>query len=201
SWDAFWFSPLQKDNQRLQGSLQTLQQQATALEQSVQIMQARLARDPNAEVRARIARLQAEQEQLDGRLAGLRLALIPPREMPLLLRDIMAREPKLELIGLESQPVEVALRAPPEVDEQAAEALVDAPKAEGEPLVFRHPVELRFDGSFPQALAYVERLEALDWRFYWQALELETDPERGWPRTHVRLRLFTLSVEEGLIGG
>ena len=201
AWDTFWHGPLSQRNRQMTESNARLAQQVSALQASIAGLEARAARDPNRQIRSRLERLRAEQQRLDRRLSGLRLALIPPSEMSGLLRSVLAREPGLELVSLESLPSEVALRDEPEASDKAGEALTGEQAPEPEPLVFRHPVELRFRGRFRDALAYVRRLEGLDWRFYWQALELATDPEQGYPHTDIRLRLFTLSVDEGWIRG
>jgi len=198
AWDGFWHAPLSRRNDQLAQSNTQLRQQIEALHQSRATLQARLREDPGTGLRARIERLRAEQRKLDEKLEDYRLALIPPRKMARLLRDLMAREPGLELLHLASLPSEVALRSG---DHAENVEKGESPPEEGEPLVFRHPVEIRFRGSFPQALSYIRRLESKAWRFYWQELELTTDPERGYPHAEVRLRLFTLSVDEGWIGG
>jgi len=58
-------------------------------------------------------------------------------------------------------------------------------------------VELEVSAGYFQLLDLLQRLEALPWRFYWDRLEYRRS---DYPRGHIRLRVHTLTAEEGLLG-
>ena len=56
-----------------------------------------------------------------------------------------------------------------------------------------HSLEFVVEGSYLDVLRYLEKVEALPWRFYWQVLELKT---AEYPINRVRVRLNTLSMDK-----
>ena len=71
------------------------------------------------------------------------------------------------------------------------------------PLAFRGgrkyglDLELELEGPYLAVLAYLEDLEALPWRLYWQVLEIDVD---DYPRNRIRIEVATLSLHEEWIG-
>ena len=63
--------------------------------------------------------------------------------------------------------------------------------------VFRHGVEIRLRGGYLSTLRYLEALEALPWRFFWDSLEYEVTE---YPIAEITFILHTLSSEESWIG-
>ncbi|MBC7983568.1 MAG: MSHA biogenesis protein MshJ, partial [Candidatus Obscuribacterales bacterium] len=67
--------------------------------------------------------------------------------------------------------------------------------ASGGPYV--HPIEMTIEGDYLTLLKYFQSIEALDWRFYWQSLELiKTD----YPMNRVRVQLNSLSMDREWLG-
>jgi len=62
---------------------------------------------------------------------------------------------------------------------------------------YKHGLQIEFEGSYQACLDYLQEIENLPWRFYWQVLELEV---LEYPRNRVRLEVSTLSLDEEWIG-
>ncbi|MBF0415781.1 MAG: hypothetical protein HQL79_08450 [Magnetococcales bacterium] len=66
------------------------------------------------------------------------------------------------------------------------------------PVIFRHDIELEIRASYLDTLGFFKEIEAYPWVFYWDTLHFQG---QGYPNTQTTLKLFTLSIGEGLIGG
>ena len=153
---------------------------------------ARLAADPNAPLRAQLEALKTRIAALDQRLHALTVDLIPPEQMASVLREVLAKRPGLALLRLENLAPVSAL--PPAPDEK--------PDA-GPPSVYRHGLRLTVHGDYFAILDYLKALEQLPWHFYYEALDYKVDPatlSQAHPRAEVTLSLYTLSDREAWIG-
>jgi len=106
------------------------------------------------------------------------------------LRDVLNKQQGLRLVSMRNLPV--TSLATPSGDTKAAES---KPVASGGPYV--HSLELVVEGSYLDVLRYLQSVEALPWRFYWQVLELKTTE---YPLNRVRVRLNTLSMDKEWLG-
>lgn len=153
-------------------------------------LETKLARDPNAGVRERIARLERQLAEVDDELQAGTLDLISPEQMVDVLRGLVQREEELSLVAVRSEPARGVLRLGNGTDSGDA-ADVDTPP------VYRHGVTVELTGRFGDALGYLRRLEDSSWRLFWDALRIET---ANYPTMRIRLRVHTLSLDEGWIG-
>lgn len=63
----------------------------------------------------------------------------------------------------------------------------------GNPHAWRHGLRLAFRGSYLDTLAYLQDLESLGWKFYWERFELNAE---NYPVVESSLEVFTLSLDE-----
>ena len=64
-------------------------------------------------------------------------------------------------------------------------------------VLHRHGFAIEFSGSYLATLNYLEALESLPWRFFWDSVSYEV---LDYPKSIVRLKLHTLSLSEDWIG-
>mgnify|MGYP002062939409 FL=1 len=64
-------------------------------------------------------------------------------------------------------------------------------------MLHRHGFEVTFSGGYLPTLRYLQALERLPWRFYWDSVSYEVI---DYPRSIVRMQLHTLSLSEDWIG-
>jgi MSHA biogenesis protein MshJ len=190
-WDSVLMSPLDRQRKATLQAIEGLRAEVSGLEQSVQAIVAQNT-DPEGPERAAIAKLRKDIEEIDRQLAGATSGLIAPREMAQVLGQMLARTSKLTLKGLRTLPPEAVI-APLTGDRAATEAAVKS----GATQVYKHGLELEVDGSYLEALHFLESLEALPWRFFWDRVDYVVEQH---PQGRLKLVIYTLGLQEGWIG-
>jgi len=143
--------------------------------------------DPNKPLRADVIRTRSNVEALRLRLKALTSDLISPQDMARFVEELLLQEPKLTLIRLQT------LDAKPLLDVDGTLQSADLMAA----ALHRHDFSIEFAGDYMATLRYLQALEALPWRFFWDSVSYEVE---DYPRSLVRLRLHTLSLSEDWIG-
>lgn len=204
---VLWIEPTEKALALNKEQLASVEPQVEGSRAVLQRLQAELSRDPEDARRLALAQLQEEAKAIDGRLRDEQAGVIPPGNMPGVLRDFLGRDPRLSVVSVEALPPEATrwvpvAAAPPaeganpnatqEAQDEAAAAAADVV-----PALYRHRVVLRFDGDFASALAYVRAVEALPFRVRLHAFHVDAEK---WPRLRITLQVETLGLEEGWIG-
>jgi MSHA biogenesis protein MshJ len=146
---------------------------------------------------------------VDAQLQSTSSGLIAPQRMLEALRDVLNDQQGLRLVSMRNLPV-VSLMTFPSSQQaspqqtstrQAGETQVDANKTETQPIAkagpYVHSLELIVEGNYLDVLRYLQTVEGLPWRFYWQVLELKTTE---YPTNRVRIRLNTLSMDKEWLG-
>jgi MSHA biogenesis protein MshJ len=124
--------------------------------------------------------VQRRLDELNEQLGGYTAELIGPGEMARVLQGVLQKQDNLRLI---------------QIHNLAPEPLS---KAEDDQVVFyKHGLEIEFEGGYFACLEYLEQIENLPWRIYWQILELQV---LEYPRNRIRLEVSTLSPYEEWIG-
>lgn len=60
---------------------------------------------------------------------------------------------------------------------------------------YQHDILLKFNGSYFAVLRYLQQLDELPWRFYWDGLDYKVS---NYPAAQITLKLHILSTEENL---
>jgi MSHA biogenesis protein MshJ len=142
------------------------------------------AADPDRPLRVRADDLTEQIAILDERIRQHTATLVPPREMAIVLEEVLRREGTLRLTRLEYLGAEPVLE-PSEVGARSGAG------------IRRHRFEIELRGSYLPTLTYVRALEDLPWAFFWEALEYRIDEH---PVGTAIIRVFTLGPEEGWVG-
>ena len=182
--DTLVYQPALEEQRRGRDAIDHLQTQLTVLEIESQRIASEHAADPLAWRKRRVAELEAGLGELDGQLRARLGTLVEPRQAAPLLRDILAREPGLTLLGLET---EVTHLDPALYSQQAGNDYLPANLG-------RYQLTLRLEGSYLATLRFLERLDSLPWALFSEQLELEVEEH---PRARVTLRLHTLGAYGG----
>mgnify|MGYP006277480395 CR=1 FL=1 len=154
-------------------------QQASTREELADLRKA-LQHDPDAALRREIAEVREKTEALRAELEDTTADLIPPDRMKAVLRGLLRAEPGARLLRLRT------LETRPVV----------AP-ADGEPGIYRHGVEIRFEADYTTTVEWLRAAEALPWAFGWERLDYTVTE---YPRARITVRLFTLSGHEEWLG-
>lgn len=135
-------------------------------------------------------------DKVDQQLSSAATGFIPATLMPKVLEQLLDIDKNgseaLALIKLENKPVE-RVTGLDEGDEKDETHIEEKDVAS----LYRHGVELQLQGSYLATLAYLKRLEQLQWRFEWETLVFEI---QEYPVGTVTLEVYTYSTERDWIG-
>lgn len=142
--------------------------------------QARLARDPDQNVREQLARVEGELGKLDAELKAQTVDLIPAHEMPEVLEALLSRSTNLHMLALTS--------------------LAPEPLMAGEQGInlFKHGIRLKLEGGYFDVYQYLKALEALPRHFYWKQFDYRVEAH---PKAVVEMEIYTLSTSKEFIRG
>ena len=142
--------------------------------------QARLARDPDSQVREQLGRVNESLGKLDAELKAQTVDLIPAHEMPAVLEALLSRSTNLHMLTLTSLKPEPLM---------AGEQSVN---------LFKHGIRLQLEGGYFDVYQYLKALEALPRHFYWQSFDYRVVEH---PKAAVAMEIYTLSTSKEFIRG
>ena len=159
------------------------------LNKQLQTLQRRKSEDPHKELKQRIAQLDEHIQQLDVELRDKFHGLIEPRQMANVLESVLQQHKDLVLVRVQS------LEAVPLITQDDDENTKpdQVPHVE----VYRHGMQVEFEGSYLATLEYLKTLEKLPWEFYWDAVQLEVEE---YPKARIIITVHTLSLRDAWIG-
>ena len=205
-----WIEPAREREAERVEAIAALAPQVDAARDALARIEKELADDPEAARRSVLEQLRGEAAALDQRLRGEPSALIAPARMPVVLRELMGRDARLAVVGVEALPPQVlrwrpdgapASGADATAADTAAPPAVPAGPAAGDagavPALYRHRVVLRFEGDYAGTVDYLRALEGLPLRVRPERLVVDA---AQWPRLRIQLEVETLGLEEGWIG-
>jgi MSHA biogenesis protein MshJ len=179
-WYLGLVQPLTKQVTRNRTEIASLQERMKTTNQNLEVQALQIS-STGAEDREKFDRVQQRLDEINERLGGYAAELIDPAEMSRVLQGVLKEQSKLRLIRARN----------------ISRGEMSA-SAEAETTTFyRHGLEIEFEGSYLACLEYLQEIEALPWRFYWQFLDIEV---LEYPRNRIRLEVSTLSPDEEWIG-
>lgn len=188
-WFVLWFNGASKAREAAAQRVTELSAERQKI--TDQIEQFKQAGGGTAQVLAgELSRAKLELITTDQRLSRSTSALVNADQLALVLQEMLAESSALSLISMQTLSVEpISLESSEEGNiEELADASVN---------VYQHGVVLTVRGRYFEVLNLLDKLEAKQWKFYWQSLRYEV---QSYPEAEVQIRVFTLSAEEGLLG-
>lgn len=185
-WEVLFMTPMDRQRRILSPQVAELRRETLDLDMRTQALVRERAVDPDDVLRARLARLRDEAERENARMGELAGHLVPPPAIAGLLEAVLTREPDLKLIRLKGMGSWPALEADPQ-------GPGDAPA-----MLYRHGMQLVFNGSYLKTLDYLHDLEELPWPLIWDGLALKVEQH---PMATVTLEVSTLSLDSAWLGG
>lgn len=170
-------------NQQMTDTQRKLQEKRLALSAA----EASISRDPDAQLKRQVTQLQTDLAAMDARLNEAAVGLVPAVELPRILEAMVSQTSGLKLERLETLPTEQLQLI--EITNQQATGPSTG--------VYRHAVKIELKGTYFAVQKYVQALQTLDWRFYWDRLEYSVE---NYPSGVAELVVYTLSTERGVVG-
>jgi MSHA biogenesis protein MshJ len=172
---------------KLKKSVAHLETQLILSKQSNEELLKQAQIDPNATVRQQIESLEKRLLQLNTEFEGELNQLVSPSAMPVLLEQLFDKAESLSLIKMKSVEPQVLITNGINTEDD---------NRDQQP-IFRHGIEITFEGSFFATRDFLSQAETLGWKLYWQDLSYEVGE---YPNAETKMTLFTLSTSEAFIG-
>lgn len=195
-WQLAIELPQEQKRAQLEERLSKINSDQRALAAQVEALTSAYASDSQKELRAERDALQLELEVLDTELSELSHGLVSAEQLPQILQDVLVSTTQLKLIRVKTLPVEELPLQRPSTP-TAADSNPEAAETEVSTGVYKHSVTLRVSGTYFELTEFLQTLEGLEWRFYWDRLDYTVT---DYPRAEIEIRVYTLSAEEGLLG-
>ncbi len=182
--NVFLISPIKSKVKLVDAELKTTTSTVEATHTKIDLLMAEVDASLANPGSARSRGLKSQIDDLDGQLLEYFENLIPASQMGGILQQALSPESGLELLSIRSLQAE-KLSSYQTADEEEAQ-------------LFRKGIEMTFQGDYFTTIDYLIKLENLKWKLLWGYFEYEV---QDYPTGAVTIQVYTLSSEEGWIGG
>ena len=156
-WWNFHAAPMLQKIDRYQVENQRLGEEVGNTRGIVNDIRQRIATGVHQEKEQQLASLASELEQIEDELRVKTVELIDPEKMFTLMNELIYQDSRLQLLSLKRLEVKPAIPVADDEDVQG-------------PGIYRHVLEMQFEGSYLDILKYMQTLEALDWKLLWDEI-------------------------------
>lgn len=215
-WDMVLMERVRSQQKMEVVQLKKIRSQIADIDKRIHITSAALGGSKQNQAIQRIERLKLEISELNQRQKALAVSFIRPRQMVDVLKGLLATEKGLQLTRLKSLAVQSLIHRTPQTNSHGSSRSVN-PKAAiaaksrsvepsepasdtnnkaNLPEVYKHGLEIVFQGDYNSTLSYLKKLEQLPWKFYWEEVVYEV---LDYPKAQIMVRIHTLSLDKGWI--
>ena len=181
------FSSLRQEQQRLEQTVRGKLNELQTINTQNEATRIRLAQDPEALAKAKVAELKERLKTDEASVAHIIRGLVPPRDMPQLVQQILAKNQGLQMIKLENLPAEA-------LDEgKAAAAGQPVATTNNAARAYRHGVRIELRGRYVDIVRYLRALESLPSKVFWGEVRFESE---AYPLSRVTLVIYTISLNK-----
>lgn len=142
--------------------------------------------DADSPLRKQLSSAKQRIAESDAYMQNLRGRLVAPEQMANLLQQVLKKNGQLELVSLQSLPVEPLIA-------EKTEGTKTAPVADTSNQVYTHRMKISVRGTYPDLLQYLTMLEHLPTQMFWGTAKMEVDHP---PTAELTLTLYTLSLDK-----
>ncbi len=182
-WWAYYFDPKTVEIKSRQTENTRLQTEIDNTRVVLADIRRRINEGVHGQQQAQLEKLRSELQQLEDSLRVTTIELVDPEKMFQLMNQLLYRDSNLRLLALRRREVRPAFEIDEAEDEEAG--------------IYRHVLEIEFEGSYLDILAYVQALEGLDWKLLWDEIEIASGE---YPRASVKIAVSTLSTRREWVG-
>lgn len=183
---VFLLNPVLSRRNQLAAQIAQQQEETKAIQAQVEALVRPGVQDPNAVNREKLESLREQITRYDRQFEEQQQQFVSPKKMATMLRSLIAKNPKLELLSLRNLPSAG-------LSQGAGTAEGRARAAGGGREVYRHTVELSIKGGYFDLLDYLAALERMPQRVFWDGFDLSVEQ---YPQSVLKLNIYTLSPEK-----
>ena len=177
-WYFILYNPLQNDRSALHNQASEISKQIKKSQTDANTLIADAVKPPDPKLKAKYEELQKQLKDLDAQLQVLNQDMIPPDKMADVLKEILGKETTLRLVQLNSSPSQLLASGVKKNNSTTTDKL------------YAQGFELVLDGSYFHTIDYLQRIEKLPWRIFWDQLMYKVTK---YPDAQITIRVHTLS--------
>ncbi|CAM3018093.1 type 4a pilus biogenesis protein PilO [Vibrio rarus] len=177
---TFLLDPATEQKNSAASNLQQERQIVVMTQADINVLEAKLKRDPDAEIDKKLTQLTIKNQQLAEQLSNVVDSLIAPSQMAQLLETVLGSGGKLKLESLQSLP---------------AESITDKSDQSG---YFLHPVRITISGKYFDIQNYLATLEKMPVKYFWRSFNYKV---QKYPKAELVLEVYTLGTRQEFISG
>lgn len=189
--NALLLDPLTIKQKALSAQVSQQQEKMKELQAQMQGLVQAKQDDQQSPLRDRLAQLKQQLHEQDGYLQDRRGRLVEPDKMADLLKQVLNKNGRLQLVALKTLPASLLIEKPQV--ESAAQAPPAGDVNDGQKQIFKHGVQITVRGGYLELLRYVSALEKMPAQMFWGEASLSVD---GYPDSVLTLTLYTLSLDK-----
>ena len=180
-------------------SAQVVQQQEKMKELQVQMQNLLQARrdDEHSPLRDRLAQLKQQLLEQDSYLQSRRDRLVEPKKMADLLRQVLDKNGRLQLVELKTLPVSLLIEKPQAADIRSQAVAAQSPdgksQTDSQKQIYKHGVSITVRGDYLDLMRYVTALEKMPAQMFWGEASLSVEK---YPDAVLTLTVYTLSLDK-----
>jgi MSHA biogenesis protein MshJ len=195
--DALLLGPVLAERKRMVQETLNDQAEVGKTAAQVQTLNREKGADPDVALKSKLADLAVRQAALQRQIDAQSAELVPPEKMSAVLEKMLANNPRLQLIEVKTLPrVAISMEKEPAPARQGGQARDAKPVRADEKNsseMYRHGVEVSMRGGYLDLLAYIQEIESLPVRMFWDRVSLSA---AAYPTVTMRLVVYTISLEK-----
>lgn len=197
-WNMFLMQPLANQQKIIKADLQQKHATQAGLNAQVQKIIEDNSKDPNVELEKQLLSLKTELDDVNARIHVSTAHLVSPKNMAKILETVLFKIKGLNLVSAKGLGSTALLQSESETskNKNAAASRLQAAQPEDMGNAYKHGLRIEFEGDYMSTLRYLRELEALDWKFFWDAFEYTVGE---YPKARVSIEVFTLSLDKNWI--
>ncbi|NQZ21653.1 MAG: hypothetical protein HRT53_06290 [Colwellia sp.] len=172
---------------------------------SISLLENGLSQDPNAVFNNQIAQYKKKLKDVDEGLLKLTSDLIDPIQMRYALLQLLKTQKGVSLQSFQviaAQPLTMTAskssiknnKGSVKSSTASDTSVAIAPE---ELVLYRHAIKIKLSGSYFQLRDYLQQLEALSWKFFWQEFNYQL---KEYPVSELEIEMYSLSTKREFIG-
>jgi MSHA biogenesis protein MshJ len=177
--DSLAFQPTLTAQQAAEERISGLEMKLGALREQAMLLSYKTDGDPVATRSETRDSLTAELAELDARIVNQLGALVEPAQAAELLEQVLTRHRGLKI---------TSLQASTDTLDTVAGAVGQGAR------LGRYQLDLVLEGGYLDLMHYLEALEAMPWKFFWQTVDFQVST---YPYAISRLQLYTIGAQDG----
>ena len=192
-----FIEPLLISNSVLLEEQAKINEESSALDLRIEETKNTAIEDPNDALREKLDQLIKDEQDKQETINLSMRSIVAPKQMVSLLESVMTEDAKLKLISLKNTP-QIAMNISGNGLSEMNQSSVNASdEVVEEALFYKHVFEVELEATYGSALAYLKRLDNVQWPFFWQGLRYETTT---YPKGILKIKIYTLSMSDEVLG-